>query len=370
MKHSLQETDLLGFAFCFVLLNICYLVSSKHKFNKQPSSLPWLLAFIFCIFGVWSADYFTFNDDFHQGFPDFRDVLYPYLTYISFDLYPLFRFYIWGLSLLFFSLSCKRLKFNRNLSICVLIFFYLMSFSYPRAILGMASYFYGLTILKNPSKDRIRDICNVALLFFFSFLAHRSMVILIALTPLTYIKLSKKLLFAILVISPLIASLALGLIGNIAEGADYFNNVAALENFNTTAEIISSLGDEDAWNWKFMLSRVLDYSGYYVVLIFVSYVFLFSTHSGKIPAFFNQMLVILWLLAILAIVFMIQKLGGLMILGYRLLYMNGIPLCLCMIYILQKRMCKWKTALFVFLPAILYSESYLFGKILTAMNLW
>ena len=56
---------------------------------------------------------------------------------------------------------------------------------------------------------------------------------------------------------------------------------------------------------------------------------------------------------------------GLWVIGYRYLYMTGIPICIIITYMYQTKLLSDKALKFILLPSLLYAELFIFGKILT-----
>lgn len=363
----LKEAGLLEYVFCFFLLNFCYLIAIGTSKRKTPLVLPWLLILIYCVYGgCWDPDYYSLEESFNADMKEGKDIIYPFLSMISFGSYSIFRFYIWGLATYLFSVACSKFKLKPNISSFVLIFFFLLSFSYARASLGMAFYFCGLSIIMNNKKRIPAFFLWGLLLILLSFTAHRSMAILIALTPLAFFKMTKKRLIALCVMAIVIGTGVSIIFAQLSEGEMLLADNALFESFNKSAYVYSKLGEDTERNWKFILTRILSYSAYYVGIL--SLIAIFVKKIDLVSSKILGLMTISIVLVLIGSSLMAQGTLGANVAGYRILYMTGIPIVIMLTYAYQNGFIKRKKLFWVFLPSILYSESFIFGKILSLLS--
>ena len=243
------------YIFNFVLMNVIFLLGFLFRKNRQTFFFTWLLILIFCLFAYWDTDYFTFRGIFYTSLADFRDPFYYYLGLISFNSYTVFRFYIWGLALLLLFKTSQHLKINRNTLAFVFPIFFLLLFSYARASLGMAMYFYGLSFLLVPKKNKTIISYIWGILFIcFSYFGHRSMLLPIALTPLIFFNFNKYVISVLLVIGFIIGRSAETLLSMASlEGLPIESSVfkAASEGF----EAYAAKDTVVEYNWKYTLTQ-------------------------------------------------------------------------------------------------------------------
>ena len=185
-------TALSEFWFNFLIMNIIFLLVSRYKFHSQEKKGLWFALLLFCLYAFWDTDYFSFARVFYEGLEDFRDPIYQYIAKISFGSYIVFRFWIWGGAILLVRDTAKRFKLNENNFCFVFTVFFLLTFSYARVSLGMALYFWGLSFLLIKDRAFFYRFLKVVVSFIFAYWVHRSMLVIILLTPLAFIKLTKK----------------------------------------------------------------------------------------------------------------------------------------------------------------------------------
>ena len=350
------------YIFDFILLNICLCISYNYRNSKIPTFLPWFLTLIFCLYAFWDTDYFTFAFGFSRGLPNVRDFIYPYLAYISFDSYIIFRLYIWGIGIILYYYTSKRFNIRRNLAIFIFISFFLLTFSYARASLGMAFYFYGLSFLLIKKGKTIKRMIIMISFFTLAFMAHRSMVFLIALTPLTLFNLRKSHLWLILALIPLFVFIIHYFTEYIALGG-----IGGNSDLTTSASKYASFSHEQKMNWKYMIVTWLHYMGFYIALIYILYYVYFAKHRVILPTFINRLLPFLITISIISFILITSPAMGLWIIGYRFLYMTGIPLCCIIGYMYQNRLISTQVLNLLMMTPILYSECFILGKIISLM---
>ena len=364
----MMTTTLGQFWFNLFLLNLCIFISFRHAKKNRFSKTAWLLMLIFCLFAFWDIDYFGLYDAF-QGMTnnnyEFRDLLYPWLTKISFGSYTLFRFYIWGAAEYLLYKTTRLLGLNPNLTIYVMIMNFLLLFSYARASLGMILYFYGITyyvVSPNKRKFWVMLIC-----FLLSFFSHRTMLILVAMTPLFFVKLKKTRLFVIalfflLVMIPLSRYIVL----NMAE-VEVDETESLLSSFNQSVQSYSRLGVSYTFedNWKYSLIKSLRNLSIYLGIAFSLIIILCGNKMRYISPYMKQLLMLTIGIALTGAAFLVQGTFGSEIIGYRILYMAGIPVVLLLSYLAQNHYCSWRTLHFAFLPSLLFQEGFIIGKIIS-----
>lgn len=349
------------YIFNFILMNICLVSGYLNRYKQMKQLAPWILTLFFCLYAFWDEDYFSFAEGFYHGLKDFRDLLYPPLLAISFGSYILFRFYIWGIALLLYYKTTKRFKLKANIAIYVFIFFFLLTFSYARVSLGMACYFYGLSFLLIPQNDSLtkRVFCTLCL-FIIAFMAHRSMFFLIFLTPICYLRVSKWTVIGALILVPCIAYSLNYVISYVATGGIMAES-AVSEAANHYTQYVSP----QTMNWKYKLVTDVHYWGFYIGVLSIIYKLFFKHHQSSVPLYIVRLIPLIIIIQIIAICLINSNSFGLWIIGYRFLYMTGIPLCLIIAFLDQNHIFNKKWLRIIFFCPILYSEAFILGKILS-----
>lgn len=360
-----EEANIDQYIFNFVLMNIIFLLCYIFRNDRKDRTISWLLVLIFCLFAYWDTDFFSFRQDFFSpNFNDFRDPLYYYLSFAAFKSYTIFRLLIWGTGLLLFKKTIERFSISKNIAIYIFVLFFLLTFSYARVSLGMAMFFYGASLLLNPSKDH-RSLSIIAGLLFIacSYWGHRSMSLLILLTPMLMVKLNKKTSILLILAGVTFSSLAAILLSKLAGGEIILSG--ELSDVGDAASHYAANESTIDYNWKFMLIKNLRNYSFMVLILYFIWKMTLSKDSYRIMPYIKRLTALCCTILIIAISFM-NVLGlGAEVIGYRYLYMLGIPSCIILSYLVDNGITKPATAFILLMPAILYAEGFIFGKILS-----
>lgn len=353
------------YIFNFVLMNIIFIFTYIFRNNKRNTYVTWFLVLIFVLFAYWDTDYFSFRRIFYSPeLKDFRDPLYYYLSFISFHSYTIFRLIIWGTGLLLFKKTISRFGISSNIAIYIFSIFFLLTYSYARVSFGMAMYFYGLSYIiipnkKSKTKSKIWGLIFVCC----SFLGHRSMAALIALTPICMIKLDKKRFIIIALLGVAICVVTAKLLTGLMTGSIELSD--SLGAAGEAAEQYASIGVIMEYNWKFALMRNLRFYSFYIACAYITWKVAFSSASYIVSPSIKQLSTYCLGILIFAASFLTTPTWGADIIGYRYLYMLGIPLCIILSYMNDRRYTKQRTNIILILPAFLYAEGFILGKILS-----
>lgn len=359
-----KEATWSQYVFNFVLMNFVFLVAYINRNKPHHKQFTWIAILVFCLFAYWDTDYFSFRYIFHKELEGFRDPLYYYLGAVSINSYTIFRLLIWGTALYLFKHTVDRFNISYNIAAYIFAIFFLLTFSYARVSLGMAMYFYGLSYVIKPNRTNTFWSILWGLIFIgCSYFGHRSMMALILLTPLAFIKLNKKSFIVIAIVGVLASSLAATLLSDLISGAMTLNNDFGAAG--EAAEQYANIEIEMEYNWKFTLMRYLRFSSFYVAIAYFVWKIAFTNQTHSIASEINQLVTLSLGILIFAVSFMVLPSWGAEIIGYRYLYMLGIPVCLIMSYFATHGISKPKTIFLLLLLALLYSEGFIFGKILS-----
>lgn len=348
----------------FVMMNIVFIVAYYNRNRSYPVQVTWILALIFCLYAFWDTDYFSFRYSFYTSLEGHRDPLYYYISLISFNSYTIFRLLIWGTALYLFKRTVDRFDISYNVAAYIFTIFFLLTFSYARASLGMAMYFYGLSFLIKPNQEnRFWSIVWGLIFVGCSYYGHRSLMALILLTPLAFVKLNKKSFITIVVIGAMLSGLAATLLSDLISGT-----LILSDDFGAAgeaAEQYANIEVEKVYNWKFTLMRNLRFWSFYVAMAYIAWKIAFSRDSKLISDEIKRLATICLGILIFAISFMALPSWGAEIIGYRYLYMLGIPICIIVSYLVTYKYCKSQALLLLLLLAFLYAEGFILGKILS-----
>lgn len=351
------------FWFSFMFFNVAMLVSFICARKKKESVFVWVIALLFCVYAFWDTDYYSFRYIYFHLTSSFRDPLYYYLAYISLGSYSIYRLIIWGVAMLLFYKTCNRFGVSKNLSVYIFVVFFLLTFSFARASLGMTLYFYGLSCLLKPNVNNRRASCFNGIVFIcLSYLGHRSMLPLILLTPLAYIHLTKKRVFILGCIFPVIVvairlvlqyfikdNYAMG--GQLSEFSDAVRGYATVRDFEL--------------NWKFKLITVLRNMSHYVLCLYLLWSVWLKKQSIMIPPYIKGFVTMSVVISIIALALSLSDVGVASVTSKRYLYMTGIPLCISLAYTVQKGLCSWRMLNVLLMVSVLWAEGYFIGKIIS-----
>lgn len=345
-------------------MNFIFVVAYWNRKKRIPIRFTWFLILLFCLYAFWDTDYFSFRYMFYSSLEDFRDPLYYYLSKISFGSYTIFRFLIWGAGLLLVIKTVKRFGISPNIAAYVFTIFFMLTFSYARVSLGMAMFFYGLSYIIIPNKCfRVRGYIWGLIFIGCSFFGHRSLAALIALTPLAFIKLEKKIFILLTIGGIMASSLVAALLSSLMSGT-----ISLGDSLGAVGEAAEQYAAKDTimeYNWKFTLMRNLRNISIILAYAYIVWKVLYSKQSSVVSCPIKKLTTLCYGILIFSVSFLIIPGMGADIIGYRYLYMLGIPLCIIISYFATKGFCKPRTIILLLLMAFLYAEGFIFGKILS-----
>lgn len=352
------------YIFNFILMNVIFIFAYAYRNRNQSKPITWCLILIFLLFAYWDTDYFSFRQMFYTSLENFRDPMYYYLSLASFDSYTLFRLIIWGSALLLFKKTTDRYEISPNIAAYVFAIFFLLTFSYARVSLGMAMYFYGLSFLIKPHQTNkywgfIWGLAFVCCSYF----GHRSLLVLIALTPLAIFQLDRKKLLILCGIGVMISGFAAMLLSDLISGSLSVSDTMGAAG--EAAEQYANIETEVEYNWKFTLMRNLRFYSIYIAMAYIAWKVSFSKLSKKVAPEIKRLATISCAIFIFSVSFLLTPSRGADIIGYRYLFMLGLPICTIIAYLASHRLISKKTVSILLLLAFLYSEGFIFGKILS-----
>lgn len=362
-----RDATLEEYIYCFVLLNICYFGGFVFRKNKTATSIGWICVFLFSLTSYYDSDYFEYWESFDRYVNgkdlELKESFYLFFYSISLDSYLLFRTYVWGTALFLFYKTTKLYNLKCNPAIYIFILFFIMKFSYARASLGMAIFYYGLSYLL-VKKRKLPTIIKGIIFILASFAAHRSMALLILLSPLIFFKLNRKILFIVLLSIPITSTIISLIFEDLANGMTILSDNGMFENFNKSAISYANMASEVEYNWKFMLVRYLGFSAYY--LCFFCIILLYIKNRKALGSDSALVVFVLVLLSISIILLLSNTLGS-SIIGYRILFMTSIPICIMLTTLYTNGSINNLKLILITMPAVLSNEGFLLGKIISMM---
>ena len=363
LLYQLEATE--GqYIFNFVLMNVIFLFVYAYRYKRQSTPITWSLILVFLLFAYWDTDYFSFRQMFHTSLENFRDPLYYYLSLVSFDSYTFFRLIIWGSALFLFKKTTDRYGIAPNIAAYVFAIFFLLTFSYARVSLGMAMYFYGLSFLIKPhSTNKFWGFVWGLTFVCCSYFGHRSLLILIALTPLAIFELDRKKLLILGGIGIILSGFAATLLSDLISGSLSVSDTMGAAG--EAAEQYANIEIEMEYNWKFALMRNLRFYSIYIAMAYIAWKVSFSKAAKFVAPEIKRLATISCAILLFSVSFLLAPSWGADIIGYRYLYMVGLPICTIIAYFACNKLISKKTVSLLLLLAFLYSEGFIFGKILS-----
>ena len=356
--------------YLFVLVYWIFLIflSYRIKDNIITNKWVWFLFYIFCLYAFWCTDYFTYKYKFKAGYfdLDYKDPVYAYIQQYSYGSYILFRTLIWGSALFLYYKTIKRFDININFVAYVFCVFFLLTFSYARASLAMASYFYGIShLLINKNEKTIYRITLGESFIIISYFFHRSLLPLILLAPVCFVKFNKKLIFLSIVLFPIVSVLTNQFLADLL--SDTIDFGASVSGFTDAATAYASYSNK-AKNWKYMLTSFLDQSKFFIVYVYVLWIFVKNKSRETIDSnsAFSRLLTLTSIIIYIAFAFLTTSGNGATeVIGYRYLFMSGIPLTILIGYLNTNGKVNIRSLNLVLLYAGLYGLVFMVGKLLT-----
>lgn len=352
------------YIFNFILMNVIFLFVYAYRYKRQSTPITWSLILVFLLFAYWDTDYFSFRQMFYTSLENFRDPMYYYLSLASFDSYTLFRLIIWGSALLLFKKTSDRYGISPNITAFVFSIFFLLTFSYARVSLGMAMYFYGLSFLIKPHQtNRFWGFVWGLTFVCCSYFGHRSLLVLIALTPLAIFQLDRKKLIILGCVGIAASGFAATLLSDLISGSLSVSDTMGAAG--EAAEQYANIEIEMEYNWKFALMRNLRFYSIYIAMAYIAWKVSFSKESKFIAPEIKRLATVSCAILLFSVSFLLAPSWGADIIGYRYLYMVGLPICTMIAYFASYKLISKKMVLILLLLAFLYSEGFIFGKILS-----
>ncbi len=196
---------------CFFLVLVILLFSWRKNFLYRPTyplaqlegprTIFLFIGFLLLALTYWiDEDYFSYielaqiqNIDWQFDNEAYLEKGHQLLCFVAHGNWFYYRLLCWSISLLLFVLTAKRLRINVQHALFCLFILWYHTFCYGRVTLAMAFYFYGVSFLCKPiTKYLIRSYIIGIIIILSSFYFHRSIILLIVITPAIYMLQVKK----------------------------------------------------------------------------------------------------------------------------------------------------------------------------------
>lgn len=350
------------FDLVFYLL-LCFL-SWKSIRKDKPALLIWFLIAVFCVFSYFAGDWFHYRISFPTIDKNYSEPIYYYFSILAGKNYLIYRLLVWGLATLLVYLTCTQLGLNKNITVFVFVCFFLPIFCYARASLAMASYFCGLSYLvKQPIRPHmISNVFKGIVLIILSYFFHRSFLTIIAVTPFIFLRYNKKTIILIVLLFPLLLAMIRNSLNQFATEVVFEGS--ELESFADAAQGYASQ-ERRIYNWKYSLVSNLKYVGFYIPFLYMLWITKLSKRRIQLPSSIEKYLSIGTLIIVVSTAFFVLSYtdNTSQVLGYRYLYMSGIPSTILVSYALQSNSINTKKSIYLMFLSWLSTIALIVGKL-------
>ena len=349
MLDSIQEgaVPMLYYWFYWLSIVVVFLFAWNENKRISSKSVSRWKTFLFIVFFILFAvtymigrDYFqyryhVFNPPVWIGYSSGQEIIYQYLYVLCYNHYSVFRLIVWGGAILLVALSAKLSRLSVYHVLFFWFFFFCDKSCYARATLGMAVFFLGF-VLCLERKHPLNNVLGLVIALL-SVLFHRSMLILIALIPITFIRINRKNVIPFSLAFFIVSLIVFSIIGLDGDSLSSFIDEGGIDRLQTYDELIAT--GEGSWENLSKMGLIMTFiSNLFFCFLFIwESRYYLSKKQGVDSLLFNRLYVFVLVIILVAISFLFLY-GVNNPFFYRCLYMSHIPLSLCFV-----NMCKNQT---------------------------
>lgn len=333
---NIQAETLLWHSFFFLFFYLWAFFSNRdllyHPKDKRKakgrSVILYICTIILTIAAYTRGDFFHYAEVVQTGNNiEHMESIYIWLTKVVHGNYLLWRLMVFGGALLLYQQIIKRFGLESRLSTFVFLICFILVFNYARASLAFAVYFYGLSYLIKPSRNRILGYVFGIVILTCSQFFHNSAIVLIVLTPIILTPLNKWPMILMVVV------VALLYVNKIYDSIlEYMWSIEGEE----TANVFLYYQQNEAIKFQGGLSgsfmNLLEYGLFYAPFFIITKD-LFFNHI-KADSVSIILYKVLFGIILIATVFALSSTTT--VYFYRVLYMGLIPLCVELVYMFEK----------------------------------
>lgn len=332
-------------SFCLILYITMVFMAKKQSppyYNQRINiHVGWFLIFVFFIFSFFNDDWFAYFDHVKNAHyiigninnlsnREAMEAIYYYIAFALDGDYLLWRFFVFGITVLLSYLICKRLGVNQASFFYSFVLIATPILSYARASLAMAIGFCGLTFLSSPlPSKKILSYLFGCLLIVISVLFHKSALALPIITYIAYsfrVTRAKLILLIIFILGAFLlldtTEIIYMLFGN--DDIQYF------VSGKSTKYLIAEVHNEGIGQ---LTIKLLFWTSYYL-FAFISIVIIWKdkmTNKNLLP-FLNSVVIII----LFASIFLFIRNANTHMLFYRFLNYASIPIAVVVAYCINK----------------------------------
>lgn len=256
-----------------ILWLILWVYYSRTSKRNNRSILAYILILIFATFAFSETDTYHYHDAYDQMLlynePVHVENFYFWLINILPQNYYIWRFVVWGISLLLLGITYKRYKLDSNSAGLCFTLILLQHVVVTRGSLGVSLFMLALSLLLLPSKSRFFSYTLAAVCVVISVFLHRSLPVYIALMILAFIPLNRYTVIFSLILFPIFR---IGLLPNVYEILSIGLFPADTMNF-----VESYLEDEKSVaNLNGLIRQVIELLPIILMLIFLTKEYVFK----------------------------------------------------------------------------------------------
>ena len=357
-----QEPSVLTALYCIlsylVIIIIGYKRFYQNKILRYNRKLPigvLFLLYVLIAAHAMNGDFFhlmetVHNYDFTIGAYQAQEVMYPLLAKAVNRNYLLFRLILWGIAFLFVMRTYYSVGINSHFGICVLLLCYSITFAYARAAVAATVYFMGFVMLIRDKNLLIFRVIGLLLLLL-SFQFHRSLLVLIILTPSIFLPINKRILYIVLGLMPFIIIMVRMVFSNSLNQLAFLDDEVLLRKM----ENYSSGEKENIQSVRVVIMNTIMYISIYIPFLISSYYILIKDFKIKMGKTVIRLYTYtFWLFVITTASAYIENDAS--IFFYRLLFMTIVPSTALFVYMIQKGFIKRKIVYRTFVLCV-FSQS-------------
>ena len=337
---SSEETNIYYNIYSLVLY-LCILFESRKRVispTKRQNSILLLfsLLFIFVLTYCVDTDFFSYmkmvrDYDFTPGAHNHGEKIYGYLIYFLNKNYFLFRAIVWGVALFLYYKTSKLLKIDTKVSISILSILFILTFSYARASLGMAVFFYG--VAKFLKSNNLISKWFSFIIIYSSCFFHSSMIALIGLFLVAvFMPLNKKMVIVY-------CSLTIVLALSINQFMDYILMDSVIGADASLNEKLTGYVEHEVVGPNFMgiFRNVLEYGAFYIPFIIITLKLYRRALIKRLPSNIIFIFKILLLLMMLTTSLFFLNISS-SVFFYRYLFMSMLPMALLISFFISNNL--------------------------------
>lgn len=354
-----------------IIYLFAFIEVKRYKYNNRNVVKTFILMTVMTILAVFyclNTDYFSYRSIVTNSY--YLDVdlhvekFYSDLAHFCKGNYELFRMIVWGGAILILSFICFITRVNSTLVLFVWFLFFYHRLFYARVTLAFSVFFFGLIVALTYRKQKPIMYSGIIIMIL-SLFFHKTMLILLAVTPVIFLKINKSNYKRLIIITfVLTIPFVMLLLGDtrIVSGLTGDQNIGeSISLYNSRISEGRYSGGASGFNIFGIIGVLYRQAFFYVLLYIIGRKILAEKiendndrlkDSNYRSFVMVRLFRISFAIILLATVFLITM-GFNNVYFYRILYMSILPMCLLFIYLFQNKKISKKTVYIMLLYSIL-----------------